>query len=112
MKKSSHLVNTVTSSPFRSSITTIKQNQRYIPSSSSSANTNLTNTYLRQTLLKSESKRPNNHLPSPGNSLGEISCTNIRYLQELGEGKKPKYFFFLKNKFSFQEILGEYIKVN
>jgi hypothetical protein len=91
IKKSSHLVNTVTSSPFRSSITTDnnhnKLNPRQLPSSSSSSNTNFTNTYLRQTLLKSEIKRPNIHLPLPGNTLCEIPFTNIRFLQELGEGK-------------------------
>lgn len=94
IKKPSHLVNTVTSSPFRSSITNNnnKQSQRPIHSSSSSStNTNLTNTYLRQTLLKSDIKRPNIHLPSPGNSLWEIPFTNIRFLQELGEGKNQKF---------------------
>jgi hypothetical protein len=90
IKKTSHLVNTITSSPFHSSITATnnnKQNPRHIHSSSSSSNTNFTNTYLRQTLLKSDVKRTNNHLPLPGNSLCEISFTNIRFLQELGEGK-------------------------
>ena len=90
IKKSSHLVNTVTSSPFRSSIVAhhAKPLQRPLPSSSSSsANTNLTNAYLRQTLLRSEAKRPTNHLlPSPGASLPDIPLTNIRFLQELGEG--------------------------
>jgi hypothetical protein len=98
IKKSSHLVNTVTSSPFRSSITTknSKQNPRHLPSSSSSTNTNFTNTYLRQTLLKTESKRPQNpHLASPGNSLCEIPFTNIRFLQELGEGKRNNRLFFI-----------------
>lgn len=90
IKKTSHLVNTVTSSPFRSTITNNnKPNQRPIHSSSSSStNTNFTNTYLRQTLLKSDNKRPNILLPSPGNSLREISFTNIRFLQELGEGNR------------------------
>ncbi|CAF3481051.1 unnamed protein product [Rotaria sp. Silwood1] len=89
IKKSSHLINTVTSSPFRSSITTNmhKPNPRHIPSSSSSTNTNFTNTYLRQTLLKTESKHPNIHHHSlTENSLCEIPFTNIRFLQELGEG--------------------------
>ncbi|CAF0948572.1 unnamed protein product [Rotaria sordida] len=90
IKKSSHLINTVTSSPFRTSITTNshKQNSRHIPpSSSSSTNTNFTNTYLRQTLLKTELKQPNIHHHSlTENSLCEISFTNIRFLQELGEG--------------------------
>jgi len=94
IKKSSHLINTVTSSPFRSSITTnTKQNLRPIHSSSSSTNTNFTNTYLRQTLLKSEIKRPNNQLPLPENSLAEILFTNIRFLQELGEGKIKMIIF-------------------
>lgn len=89
IKKTSHLVNTVTSSPFRASITAPnKFNARNIQSSSSSStNTNFTNTYLRQTLLKSEAKRPVIHLPSPGNSLNDITYTNIRFLQELGEGE-------------------------
>ncbi|CAF2677173.1 unnamed protein product [Rotaria sp. Silwood2] len=89
IKKSSHLINTVTSSPFRASITTNihKQNSRHIPSSSSSTNTNFTNTYLRQTLLKAEAKHPNIHHHSLSeNSLCEIPFTNIRFLQELGEG--------------------------
>jgi hypothetical protein len=99
IKKSSHLVNTVTSSPFRSSIITTnnnnkKQNQNHIHSSSSSTNTNFTNTYLRQTLLKSEIKRPNIHLPSTGNFLCEIQFTNIRFLQELGEGKNINDYLF------------------
>jgi len=95
IKKSSHLINTVTSSPFRSSITTnTKQNLRPIHSSSSSTNTNFTNTYLRQTLLKSEIKRPNNHLPSLENSLGDIPFTNIRFLQELGEGKNKNDYIY------------------
>ncbi len=95
IKKSSHLVNTVTSSPFRSSITAnnTKQNPRHIPSSSSSTNTNFTNTYLRQTLLKSESQRPTIHLPLPGNSLCEIPFTNIRFLQEFGQGTKQEHIF-------------------
>ncbi|CAF3544593.1 unnamed protein product [Adineta steineri] len=95
IKKTSHLVNTVTSSPFRSSITThnIKQNQHHIiPSSSSSTNTNFTNTYLRQTLLKNETKRPIIHLPLPGPSLSEISFTNIRFLQEIGDGEYGKIY--------------------
>lgn len=88
IKKTSHLVNTVTSSPFRSSITAPnKFNPRHIHSSASSTNTNFTNTYLRQTLLKSEVKRPIVHLPSAGNSLNDISFANIRFLQELGEGE-------------------------
>ena len=90
-KKSSHLVNTVTSSPFRSTMITAngKLNQRQLPSSSSSsANTNFTNTYLRQTLLKSESKRPAMHVPSPGISFNEVPFMNIRFLQELGEGNR------------------------
>ena len=87
IKKTSHLVNTVTSSPFRSAIITNKSNPRLGHSSSSSTNTNFTNTYLRQTLLKSEIKRPIIHLPSPGNALAEIPFPNIRFLQELGEGK-------------------------
>ena len=47
IKKSSHLINTVTSSPFRPSITANvnKPNPRYIPSSSSSTNTNFTNIF-------------------------------------------------------------------
>ena len=89
IKKTSHLVNTVTSSPFRSAIVTNKSNPRHGHSSSSSTNTNFTNTYLRQTLLKSEIKRPMIHLPSPGITLGEIPFTNIRFLQELGEGNTP-----------------------
>jgi hypothetical protein len=97
----------VTSSPFRSSIITKninKPNQRPLHSSSSSTNTNFTNTYLRQTLLKSEIKRPLIQLPSPGNSLGEIPFTNIRFLQELGEGKtnyKITIYFLL---FHFRRI--------
>lgn len=87
IKKTSHLVNTVTSSPFRSAIITNKTNPRHGHSSSSSTNTNFTNTYLRQTLLKSDIQRPVIHLPSPGITLGEISFANIRFLQELGEGK-------------------------
>jgi hypothetical protein len=117
IKKSSHLVNTVTSSPFRSSVTTknIKQNQRHLPSSSSSTNTNFTNTYLRQTLLKTELKRPQNlHLSPSGNSLCEIPFINIRFLQELGEGEKTPsiykgYFYIL---ISFQVNMDVYIKVN
>ncbi|CAF1225963.1 unnamed protein product [Adineta ricciae] len=90
IKKSSHIVNTVTSSPFRSSIVPnhLKQNSRQLlPSSSSSSNTNFTNTYLRQSLLKNEVKRPLMYLSSPGNALAEIPFTNIRFLQELGEGE-------------------------
>ena len=117
IKKSSHLVNTVTSSPFRSSITpkNVKQNQRHLPSSSSSTNTNFTNTYLRQTLLKTELKRPQNlHLSPSGNSLCEIPFINIRFLQELGEGEKTLsiykgYFYIL---ISFQVNMDVYIKVN
>jgi hypothetical protein len=111
IKKSSNLVNTVTSSPFRSSIipnNINKPNQRHIHSSSSSTNTNFTNTYLRQTLLKSDLKRPLIHLPSPGNSLGEIPFTNIRFLQELGEGKnKPSSSRFI----SYYFISGEYGRI-
>ncbi|UJR30656.1 hypothetical protein I4U23_018180 [Adineta vaga] len=96
IKKSSHIVNTVTSSPFRSSIAPnhSKPNQRHmLPSSSSSTNTNFTNTYLRQSLLKTESKRPLiGHLPSPGSTLSEISFTNIRFLQELGEGEYGRIY--------------------
>ncbi|CAF3313997.1 unnamed protein product [Rotaria socialis] len=88
IKKSTHLINTVTSSPFRPSITTNinKPNPRYIPSSSSSSNTYFTNTHLRQTLLKSEIKHPNFQNPLSESSLAEIPFTNIRILQELGEG--------------------------
>lgn len=93
IKKPSHLVNTVTSSPFRSSIVAThpsKSHPRHFPpSSSSSANTNLTNAYLRQTLLRSEAKRPTLPIPLPNHSLGEISYSNIRLLQELGEGLFP-----------------------
>ena len=95
IKKTSHLVNTVTSSPFRSSIISkniSKPNQRPIHSSSSSTNTNFTNTYLRQSLLKSDIKRPLIQLPSPGSLLQEIPATNIRFLQELGEGEYGRIY--------------------
>ena len=60
IKKSSHMINTVTSSPFHSSIIPInKQFQRHLYSSSSSTNTNIQNQYHRQTLLKPEIKRQN-----------------------------------------------------
>jgi hypothetical protein len=110
IKKSSHLVNTVTSSPFRSSIaaTSSKPNPRQIHSSSSSTNTNFTNTYLRQTLLKSEIQRPTIHLPTPGNSLGEIPFANIRFLQELGEGKTTKDSFVI---ITYLYISGEYGRI-
>ncbi len=52
-------------------------------SSSSSTNTNLTNINYRQLFLRKESK----YLPSAGNSLCEIPLRNIRFLQEIGEGK-------------------------
>ena len=110
IKKSTHLVNTVTSSPFRSSILTThptKSHQRHFPpSSSSSANTNLTNAYLRQTLLRSEVKRPTLPIPLPNHSLTEISYSNIRFLQELGEGLLKKnienvviFHFFFSGEF-------------
>lgn len=90
IKKSSHLVNTVTSSPFRSAITAThpnKSHQRHFPpSSSSSANTNVSNAHLRQTLLRSEVKRATLPVPLPNHSPAEIPYSNIRLLQELGEG--------------------------
>jgi hypothetical protein len=58
-------------------------------SSSSSTNTNLTNIYQRQIFRKTD---PSKYLPSVGNSLCEIPFTNIRFLQEIGEGKN-KYLF-------------------
>ena len=84
-----------------------KQNLRPIHSSSSSS----TNTYLRQTLLKSEIKHLNNHLASPENLLGDISYTNIRFLQELGEGKikKKKIICWLINWENF--ISGDYGRI-
>ena len=96
IKRSSHLASTVTSSPFRSSMTRLnKQNPRHISTSLSSTNTNFTNTYYRHPLLKSEPKRSNGHLPSSEDSLCEISFTNLRFLQELGEGKR-KTIYLLK----------------
>ncbi len=58
-------------------------------SSSSTTNTNSTNIHYRQIYFKPESK----YLPSAGNSLYEIPFTNIRFLQEIGEGRKEQYLF-------------------
>ncbi|CAF3750928.1 unnamed protein product [Adineta steineri] len=88
MKKSSHLLNSIpTSSPFHSTVNIIQNHHNITSSSSSSTNTHLTNLHYRQPLLKSESIYRQTYLPSGGNSLGEISSTNIRFLQELGEGE-------------------------
>lgn len=78
-KKSSQLL----ASSFHSTV------HRHITSSSSSStNTNLTNIHHRQILFKVESK----YHPSVNNSLCEIPFTNIRFLQEIGEGKRKKEF--------------------
>ena len=107
IKKSSHLVNTVTSSPFRSSITTNnnKQIPRHIPSSSSSTNTNLTNTYLRQTLLKSDSKRPIIHLPLPGNSLVKFHLQIFDFYKNLAKVQNTNtYIHIFIQLFHFRRI--------
>ena len=88
LKQSSHLANTHLLLPFHS--IQPATNHLHMPSSaSSSTHTNLTNLHLRQTLLHNESEDP----ATIGDVLCEISASNVRFLQEIGEGKPSPVSF-------------------
>ncbi|CAF0819812.1 unnamed protein product [Rotaria sordida] len=84
--KPSCLVNPIPSSPI-----IIKQNHyhhQHIKSSSSPiTNIKLPSLHHRQTLLQPESNYQETYLPLSGNTIYEIPMTNIRFLQEIGQGE-------------------------
>ncbi|CAF0791486.1 unnamed protein product [Rotaria sp. Silwood1] len=86
--KSSCLANPIPPSPCQSPII-IKQNHHHIRSLSSSptTNTKLTHIYHRQTSLQPESNHQQIYFPSGVNALYEIPFTNVRFLQEIGQGE-------------------------
>ncbi|CAF2754361.1 unnamed protein product [Rotaria sp. Silwood2] len=82
------LVNPTQSSPYHSPII-IKRSHHQVRSLSSSpiTNTKLTNLHYRQTSLQPESNYQQTYLPFGGNVLYEVPFTNVRFLQEIGQGE-------------------------
>ncbi|CAF0989754.1 unnamed protein product [Rotaria magnacalcarata] len=91
-KQSSPLVNPIQSSPYHTPINIRQNNQLVNSSSSASAHTNLSCLNHRQTLHKSESNYQQIYFSSVNNVQHEIPFTNIRFLEEIGEGEFGRIF--------------------
>lgn len=79
-------------------------------SSSASTNTSLSNKNHRQALLKTEAIYQQIQLPSISDALREIPFTNIRFLEEIGEGK-VSIFNRLFDLFIENFALGEFGRI-
>ncbi|CAM4946838.1 unnamed protein product [Rotaria socialis] len=91
-KQSSRSLTPTQSSPYQTPINIRQNNQLTNSSASASMHTNLSFLNHRQTLHKAESNYQQIYFSAVNNAQREIPFTNIRFLEEIGEGEFGRIF--------------------